>query len=68
MQLRPARRPSRREDELTVRHVDLSHGSIVVVQPGTPLQIRDENADKATLFIVGTPPKQSGADFFPNVD
>ena len=48
--------------------VDLSPGSVVVVQPGTPLQIRNDGADEATLFIVGAPPEQGGADFFPDVD
>jgi mannose-6-phosphate isomerase-like protein (cupin superfamily) len=47
--------------------VDLSPGSVVVVQPGTPLQIRNDSADEATLFIVGAPPEQGGADFFPDV-
>jgi mannose-6-phosphate isomerase-like protein (cupin superfamily) len=48
--------------------VDLSPGSVVVVQPGTPLQIRNDGAEEATLFIVGAPPEKGGADFFPDVD
>ena len=48
--------------------VDLSPGSVVVVQPGTPLQIRNDGPDEATLFIVGAPPEQGGADFFPDID
>ena len=43
-------------------------GSVVIVQPGTPLQIRNDGADEAMLFIVGAPPEQGGADFFPDVD
>jgi len=48
--------------------VDLSSGSVVVVQPGTPLQIRNDGDGEAMLFIVGAPPEQGGADFLPDVD
>ncbi len=48
--------------------VDLTPGSVVVVQPGTALQIWNHGADEATLFIVGAPPEQAGADFLPDVD
>ena len=48
--------------------VDLAPGSVVVVQPGTPLQIWNHGADEATLFIVGAPPEQAGADFLSDVD
>lgn len=48
--------------------VELSPGSVVVVQPGTPLQIRNDGEEEATFFIVGAPPEQGGADFFPDVD
>jgi len=48
--------------------VDLSPGSVVVVQPGTPLQIRNDGADEATLFIVGAPPQQGGIDTYPDVE
>jgi mannose-6-phosphate isomerase-like protein (cupin superfamily) len=47
--------------------VDLSPGSVVVVQPGTPLQIWNDADEEATLFIVGAPPEQGGADFLPDV-
>ena len=46
--------------------VDLSPGSVVVVQPNTALQISNDGADEATLFIVGAPPEQGGADFLPD--
>ena len=48
--------------------VDLSPGSVVVVQPGTPLQIRNDGADEAMLFIVGAPPQQGGIDTYPDVE
>ena len=47
--------------------VDLALGSVVVVQPGTPLQIRNDGADEAMLFIVGAPPEQGGIDTYPDV-
>lgn len=48
--------------------VELSQGSVVVVQPGTPLQIRNESDTDATLLIVGAPPVTGDADYFPDVD
>ena len=46
--------------------VDLAPGSVVVVQPNTALQIANDGADEAMLFIVGAPPEQGGADFLPD--
>jgi mannose-6-phosphate isomerase-like protein (cupin superfamily) len=48
--------------------VQLAAGSVVVVQPGTGLQIRNESDDEAVFFIVGAPPERGGADFLPDVD
>lgn len=48
--------------------VDLSPGSVVVVQPNTPLQIRNDGAEEATFFIVGAPPEHGGIDTFPDVE
>jgi mannose-6-phosphate isomerase-like protein (cupin superfamily) len=48
--------------------VQLAPGSVVVVQPGTGLQIRNESDEEAVLFIVGAPPERGGADFLPDVD
>jgi mannose-6-phosphate isomerase-like protein (cupin superfamily) len=47
--------------------VELEAGAVVAVQPGTILQVRNEGAREATLFIYGAPPEQAGADFFPDV-
>ncbi len=47
------------------RH-ELVPGSVVAVEPGTILQIRNESDQEATLFIYGAPPEQAGADFFPD--
>jgi mannose-6-phosphate isomerase-like protein (cupin superfamily) len=48
--------------------VDLSAGSVVVVQPGTPLQLRNEAEGDAVLFIVGAPPEAGQADVLPDAD
>jgi mannose-6-phosphate isomerase-like protein (cupin superfamily) len=45
--------------------VELTPGSIVVVQPGTPLQLRNDSGGDAVLFVVGAPPETGQADFFP---
>jgi mannose-6-phosphate isomerase-like protein (cupin superfamily) len=48
------------------RH-ELERGSILVVQPGQILQLRNAGEDELVLFIYGAPPEQAGADFFDNV-
>jgi mannose-6-phosphate isomerase-like protein (cupin superfamily) len=42
--------------------------SVVAVEPGTPLQLRNETDEELVLFIYGAPPEQAGADFFPDVE
>jgi len=48
------------------RH-ELERGSVLVVQPGTVLQLRNAGHDELVLFIYGAPPEQAGADFFDDV-
>lgn len=48
--------------------VDLTAGSVVVVQAGTPLQLRNESETDAVLFIVGAPPEPGQADFLPDAE
>jgi mannose-6-phosphate isomerase-like protein (cupin superfamily) len=48
--------------------VELAPQSVVAVEPGTPLQLRNDGADDAIVFIYGAPPEQAGADFFPDAD
>jgi quercetin dioxygenase-like cupin family protein len=48
------------------RH-ELERGSVLVVQPGTILQLRNAGDDELVLFIYGAPPEQAGADFFDDV-
>ncbi len=48
------------------RH-ELAHGSVLVVQPGTILQLRNAGDEELVLFIYGAPPEQGGAEFFGDV-
>ena len=45
------------------RH-ELERGSVLVVQPGTILQLRNAGDEELVLFIYGAPPVTGGADFF----
>jgi len=46
---------------------ELERGSILVVQPGTILQLRNAGDEELVLFIYGAPPVSEGADFFDSV-
>jgi mannose-6-phosphate isomerase-like protein (cupin superfamily) len=46
----------------------LSQGSLAIVEPGTPLQVRNEGDDEAVVLIVGAPPVAGEADYLPDVD
>jgi mannose-6-phosphate isomerase-like protein (cupin superfamily) len=48
--------------------VDLGPGSVVVVDPMTPLQMRNETDDELVCFVYGAPPVQEGADFLDDVE
>jgi len=48
------------------RH-ELERGSVLVVQPGTILQLRNAGDEELVLFIYGAPPEQVGAEFFDDV-
>jgi quercetin dioxygenase-like cupin family protein len=47
--------------------VEVGPGGVVSVEPGTPLQVRNESDDELMLYIYGAPPEQAGADFFDDV-
>jgi mannose-6-phosphate isomerase-like protein (cupin superfamily) len=47
---------------------ELPRGSVCVVPPGTPLQLRNDGGEELLFFIVGAPPEEGGADYFPDVD
>src|SRR5215210_7742338 len=46
--------------------LSLPAGSVMAVQPGTAIQLRNEGGDDARLFIYGAPPEQGGAEFLPD--
>jgi quercetin dioxygenase-like cupin family protein len=46
--------------------VELPAGSVVVVEPGTPLQVLNENDAEMTILIVGAPPVTGEADYLPD--
>jgi mannose-6-phosphate isomerase-like protein (cupin superfamily) len=46
--------------------VELTSGSIAVVEPGTPIQVLNESGEDATVLIVGAPPVQGEADYLPD--
>jgi len=48
------------------RH-EVPRGGVLVVQPGTILQLRNAGDEELVLFIYGAPPEQAGADFFDSV-
>ena len=45
------------------RH-ELARGSVLVVEPGTILQLRNAGDDELRLFIYGAPPERGGGQFF----
>ncbi|MDQ3823398.1 MAG: cupin domain-containing protein [Actinomycetota bacterium] len=47
---------------------ELPRGSVCAVEPGTPLQVRNHGETDLLLLIVGAPPVESGADYFPDVE
>jgi mannose-6-phosphate isomerase-like protein (cupin superfamily) len=49
------------------RHV-LERGSVLVVEPGTILQLRNAGDAELVLFIYGAPPVTGQAEFFPDVE
>jgi mannose-6-phosphate isomerase-like protein (cupin superfamily) len=48
--------------------VELARGSVCAVQPGTALQLRNDGDEDVLFFIVGAPPEEGGADYYPDVD
>jgi mannose-6-phosphate isomerase-like protein (cupin superfamily) len=48
--------------------VELSAGSVAVVQPGTGIQVRNENEADALVLIVGAPPVTGQADYLPDIE
>jgi mannose-6-phosphate isomerase-like protein (cupin superfamily) len=46
--------------------VALPQGSVAVVEPGTAIQVANEGDEDVTVFIIGAPPEQGGADYLPD--
>jgi mannose-6-phosphate isomerase-like protein (cupin superfamily) len=55
------------EDGAVERH-ELEQGSVLVVQPGTALQLSNRHDDELRLFIIGAPPERGEASFLERVD
>ena len=49
------------------RH-ELARGSVLIVQPGTPLQLSNRGDEELRLFILGAPPERGQATFFERVE
>ena len=49
------------------RH-ELATGSVLIVQPGTALQLSNRHEDELRLFIVGAPPERGQSTFLERVD
>jgi mannose-6-phosphate isomerase-like protein (cupin superfamily) len=47
--------------------VDVEPGGVVVVHPGTPLQLRNETDDELHLFAYGAPPVTGTGEFLDDV-
>ena len=46
---------------------DVGPGSVIAVDPMTPMQIRNEGDEELVLFAYGAPPLQEGADMLDDV-
>jgi len=55
------------EGDAPERH-ELAKGSVLVVQPGTALQLSNTHDDELRLFVVGAPPEQRETVFLPAVE
>jgi mannose-6-phosphate isomerase-like protein (cupin superfamily) len=49
------------------QHV-LERGSVLVVQPGTVLQLSNRHHDELRLFVYGAPPERGEATFLPTIE
>jgi mannose-6-phosphate isomerase-like protein (cupin superfamily) len=55
------------EGDAPERH-ELAPGSVLIVQPGTALQLSNRHEDELRLFIVGAPPVRGETTFLERVD
>ncbi len=55
------------EDGAVEQH-ELAKGSVLIVQPGTALQLSNRHEDELHLFIVGAPPERGQTTFLETID
>jgi mannose-6-phosphate isomerase-like protein (cupin superfamily) len=48
--------------------VDVEPGGVVVVHPGTPLQMRNETGEEILVFVYGAPTRHGNAEFLEDVE
>ena len=48
--------------------VDVEPGGVVVVHPGTPLQMRNETDEEILVFVYGAPTRHGNAEFLADVE
>lgn len=51
-----------------VERDELERGSVLVVQPGTPLQLSNRHDDELRLFVLGAPPERGESTFLERVE
>ena len=49
-------------------HHVLERGGVLIVQPGTALQLSNRHEEELRLFIVGAPPERGEAVFLPTIE
>ncbi len=47
---------------------ELERGSVLIVQPGTVLQLSNHHGDELRLFVYGAPPERGEATFYPTIE
>ena len=55
------------EGDAPERH-ELERGSVLIVQPGTVLQLSNRGTEELRLFAYGAPPERGEATFYPAVE
>ena len=55
-------------DDGAVEQHELAIGSVLVVQPGTALQLSNRHDDELRLFIYGTPPERGDTVFLERIE
>jgi len=54
------------EGDTPERH-ELARGGVLIVQPGTPLQLSNRGDEELRIFIYGAPPERGEATFLPPI-